>query len=53
MCEEVHFSKFAGLQAYNWQLYYQMNSFTGTQNPEHNTQGDSMELNIKGLEMKK
>ena len=29
MCEEVHFSKFAGLQAYSWQLYYQMNSFTG------------------------
>ena len=28
MCEEVHFSKFAGLQAYSWQLYYQMNSFT-------------------------
>ena len=23
MCEEVHFSKFAGLQVYNWQLYYQ------------------------------
>ena len=28
MCE-VHFSKFAGLQAYSRQLYYQMNSFTG------------------------
>ena len=24
------FSKFAGLQPYIWQLYYQMNSFTGT-----------------------
>ena len=23
------FSKFAGLQTYSWQLYYQMNSFTG------------------------
>ena len=29
MCEEVHFCKFAGLQAYSWQLYYQINSFTG------------------------
>ena len=29
MCEEVHFSKFAGLQAYSCQLYLQMNSFTG------------------------
>ena len=29
MCEEVHFSKFAGLQAYSCQLYCQMNSFTG------------------------
>ena len=29
MCEEVHFSKFAGLQAYSRQLYYQMNSVTG------------------------
>ena len=28
MCEEVHFSKYTGLQAYSWQLYYQMNSFT-------------------------
>ena len=27
MCEEVHFSNFAGLQAYSWQLYSQMNSF--------------------------
>ena len=27
MCEEVHFSKFRGLQACSWQLYYQVNSF--------------------------
>ena len=29
MWEEVHFSKFGGLQAYSRQLYYQINSFTG------------------------
>ena len=29
MCEEVHFYKFAGLQAYSQHIYYQMNSFTG------------------------
>ena len=29
MCvKKFIFSKFAGLQAYNWQLYKQMNSFT-------------------------
>ena len=29
MCDEDYFSKFAGLQTYSWQRYYQMNSFTG------------------------
>ena len=30
MCvKKFIFSKFAGLQAYSQQLYYQMNSFTG------------------------
>ena len=28
MSEEVHFCKFAGLQVFSWQLYYQMNYFT-------------------------
>ena len=28
-------SKFGGLQAYSWQLYYQMNSFTGIFQQQH------------------